>query len=197
MDQLRAGGSAYINRSGYVMEFSGDHLRAHATSKVVPQHRLAMECYLGRVLGPHEVVHHCIGRRDDNRRENLEIHSRSTHGKLHHSEDGVTPKANLTEDLVRRALDGRTTAQAAELLGVAQMTLRRRFDHLLAKRKSPGGDYPTPFVEEVRRLASDRSVGTRMAARLLGTTVWRIRQCCRRHGIEWLAAPAGRPSGKR
>lgn len=43
----------------------------------------------------------------------------------------------LTEKDVRQALRGRTTKQAAELLGCHPMTLYNRFDHLLKKRKSP------------------------------------------------------------
>lgn len=43
----------------------------------------------------------------------------------------------LTDDEVREALRGRTTKEAARYLGVGKMTLYRRFDHLLTKRKSP------------------------------------------------------------
>lgn len=45
--------------------------------------------------------------------------------------------AALTEASVNAALQGRTTRQAAAYLGVTQMTLYRRFDHLLKKRATP------------------------------------------------------------
>lgn len=45
----------------------------------------------------------------------------------------------LSEQMVREALQGRTTLQAAAYLGVNVMTLYNRFDHLLTKRARPGG----------------------------------------------------------
>ena len=44
----------------------------------------------------------------------------------------------LTDDAVREALQGRTTAEAADVLGCHPHTLYYSFDHLLDKRKSPG-----------------------------------------------------------
>jgi transposase len=43
----------------------------------------------------------------------------------------------LTEEQVREALHGRSTAEAAKLLRVHPQTLRNRFDRLLRKRASP------------------------------------------------------------
>lgn len=47
-------------------------------------------------------------------------------------------EATLTEEMAREALVGRTTEEAAALLGVHPHTLRYNFDHLLTKRASPG-----------------------------------------------------------
>lgn len=44
----------------------------------------------------------------------------------------------LEEPSVREALEGRSTLEAAALLGVHHQTLRNRFPHLLRKRVSPG-----------------------------------------------------------
>lgn len=187
------GGRAYAGTAGYVLERSPDHPKANSWGDV-PQHRLVMECLIGRLLASSEIVHHRNEIRSDNRPENLELHDRRSHHLVHHAERW---KAPLDEAQVRTALEGRTTLEAAEALGVAHQTLRNRFDPLLSKRKSPGGPYSDEFVEKIRAVARDPRIGTRTAAAALETTPWRIRQCCRLHEIEWLAAPAGRPSQAR
>lgn len=161
------------------------------------QHRLVMECILGRLLEPHEVVHHRNGARSDNRAANLEVLDARTHGIEHAEESRAAQQTPLTPEQVREALEGRTTLEAAKLLGVNHQTLRNRFEHLLQKRRSPGCDFPQEFVERARALAADPSVGTRRAARALDTTEATLRVCCRRHGIQWTSAPLGRPSRAR
>ena len=132
-------------------------------------------------------------RKDDNRWSNLKLVSRSSHPKEHREEQ----RAPLSQEQVRRALEGRSTAEAAELIGVHHQTLRNRFDHLLVKRRSPGETFSPDFVESVRKLAEDPSVGTRDAARRLNTTPNTLRECCRLHAIGWTSAPPGRhPSRK-
>ncbi len=81
-------GGKIFSRLGYVKVFCPEHPTCVAVNqrrekqsngryfrkqKYVWQHRLVMEKHLGRFLGPHEVVHHINGVRDDNRVENLQV----------------------------------------------------------------------------------------------------------------------------
>lgn len=180
------GGYTVTSPQGYVLEWSPDHPSAVGQKKRVPQHRLVMECVLGRLLRPEEVVHHENHVRHDNRRRNLRLmESRSAHMQEHAEDIRARNLVPLTEAAVRRALRGRTTLEAAAILGVHHMTLRSRFDHLLSKRRSPGAGFPPEFVEKVRALAADPDVTTTMAHKILKTTAIRLRVCRKLHGIEW------------
>ena len=65
-------------------------------------------------------------------------------------------KADLTDDQVREALQGRTTEEAAALLDVHPQTLYNRFDHLLDKRRGPA--FLDEHREELCRIATEQGI---------------------------------------
>ncbi len=178
---------------GYIREYCPDHPMRDVSS-MVAQHRLVMEGMIGRLLDRDEVVHHKNGMRNDNRPENLELMSLHAHGQHHADASRKAQQAPLTDERVRKALEGRTTAEAATLLGVSVQTLHNRFYPLLRRRKSPGGQYDAQLVERVRAFAQDPLMGTIQAAAELRMTQWRIRKICAQGGFAWVSAPTGTPS---
>ena len=70
----------FTHKSGYVKRerYIGVHpVSGRANYQTQLQHRFVMEEFLGRLLLPHENVHHLNGQRNDNRIENLELWSKS------------------------------------------------------------------------------------------------------------------------
>ena len=78
----RRSGKLWKNPLGYIVRYEPDHPMANGRGRVF-EHRWLMAEHLGRMLLPTEVVHHRNGIVDDNRIENLEVMTRSEHGRLH------------------------------------------------------------------------------------------------------------------
>lgn len=65
-------GGRISDKEGYVLIHMPDHPHANAAG-YMREHRLVMECHLGRILLPNEVVHHKNDRPGDNDISNLEL----------------------------------------------------------------------------------------------------------------------------
>lgn len=57
--------------------------RIRIGNRLIDEHRLIMEEYLGRKLEENEIVHHINEDKKDNRIENLEVMKLSEHSKMH------------------------------------------------------------------------------------------------------------------
>lgn len=86
------------NKSQYVMILSPNHPNKDKEGYVM-EHRLVMEKKLGRYLLPTEIIHHINGKKNDNRLENLELHSRLSHSHRHF--DAVKEVDQLKQELAK------------------------------------------------------------------------------------------------
>ena len=176
------GGTTFQSGDGYIHEMCPDHEMATSGGSAL-QHRLAMSIHLGRKLESNEVVHHKNHDKTDNRIENLELMEKLQHIR-HHAKETLD---SLTEDMVKAALQGRTTLEAAKFLGVNHQTLRNRFEHLLSKRRSPHSPSDQKAIEIVRAAAPDTSIGYRELLEQHGIGMNLAIQICDQNGIEWIS----------
>jgi hypothetical protein len=219
---------------GYVFEWCPTHPKAHFGS--VQQHRLVIECQLGRFLRHGEVVHHRNHVKTDNSLENLELLSREMHLERHARGHRATPEvvarvaaaatdrsisfaslqmsprtvqkiceehqirwlrrgngviaAELSESRVREALQGRTTLQAAAILGCHPQTLYNRFGHLLKKRTTPGA-LDAHCVDVLQMLRGERRSQKEVADK------YGVSEACVMKSVQrWMRNPEGLPLPK-
>jgi len=132
----------HVHRSGYVWEWCPTHPKA--TYGVYLQHRLVLECHLGRFLTSQERVHHANGCPWDNRIENLTLYGgqsehmadhwktkgRRDRGTIEHvraaASDSTIPASSL-------GLSPTTIALICKENGIAWVRRGRRPAHLLTE----------------------------------------------------------------
>lgn len=76
-------GGRWQHKSGYIMIRVDGHPESDR-DRYVEEHRIIMEKHIGRPLRKDEIVHHINEIRNDNRIENLELMTRSSH-MVHHN----------------------------------------------------------------------------------------------------------------
>lgn len=216
--------------SGYVFEWCPTHPHAHFGT--IQQHRIVVECQIGRFLKRREVVHHKDKDQTNNEPGNLELFASTEEHTAEHArlrraapelverirtaasdrsvsfaslgmapntiakicrEHGIEWKrrgngvivSDLTERSVREALQGRTTLQAAGILGCHPMTLYNRFGHLLAKRTRPNALDPH-CADILEMLRHQRRPQSEVAAK------YGVSEACVMKSVQrWMKAPHG------
>jgi hypothetical protein len=94
------GGRAKVDGYIYIKVNKDDfHISMATQDRYIAEHRLVVAKSLGRCLYSWEVVHHKNGIRDDNRIENLELHSDMGHKGIHVVESKIKFLENRVKEL--------------------------------------------------------------------------------------------------
>ena len=86
-DSAKKGGIGHKKKrkDGYIKIYFPDHPKSSKDGYIM-EHILVMECLIGRHLKENEVVHHINKKRDDNRKENLQLMTFKEHAAFHMKE---------------------------------------------------------------------------------------------------------------
>ncbi|XHX81249.1 MAG: HNH endonuclease [Stenomitos frigidus ULC029] len=143
---------------------------------------------IGRSLEAHECVHHDDENPLNNAPDNLKVMTKAAHMKLHQDRRAKIREAEMTPEMVEKALQGRSLKQAARILGCHSHTLMRRFPEVLAprKRKTPTCIDDPEIVELIRKLAPDPNYGYRDIALRYGIAQTTVARLCKRNDIQWV-----------
>lgn len=82
-------------KDGYITIYFPDHPKSASTGYIM-EHILVMECLIGRHLKDDEVVHHINNKRDDNRKENLQLMTFKEHAGFHMKQRHLKKKGGMT-----------------------------------------------------------------------------------------------------
>lgn len=74
----------YNTKEGYKQIYKPKNPEARENG-YAPEHRIVAAKMVGRPLRPDEIVHHKDGNKQNNRRSNLQIVTRSQHYAIHHA----------------------------------------------------------------------------------------------------------------
>ena len=96
-DSSKKGGIGHKKKrhDGYLAIYFPDHPKCNADGYIM-EHVLVMESILGRWLRDDEIVHHVNHKRDDNRKENLKLMTKSEHMSFHMKEIHAKKKGGMT-----------------------------------------------------------------------------------------------------
>lgn len=107
-------GGRYQTRLGYIMvslhtlpeqeQTLFAPMAVVSQGRYLPEHRLVVARQVGRALLPEESVHHRNGIKDDNRPENLELHTAESHRLLHAQVDRELCELRRENEVLRDAL---------------------------------------------------------------------------------------------
>lgn len=172
---------------GYIFELCPDHPKANPFG-FVPQHRLVLERHLGRYLLSREQVHHIDLDPLNNDISNLQILSRAEHLAIHRKIEREQKYPPISREIVAEALENGGLKAAAKALGCHTETIRNNFPDLVEpyKRKSPADLDLDSWVDKVKPLAADDSIGYREAVDILGISYMSIVRICQRNNIQWV-----------